>query len=61
MRGAKTSGFDVHYDVLGGIGRHDLQHGIGSATNWAGIIQITAKHVELVAKLARTLLATPPR
>lgn len=54
-----TSGFDVRYELLGGIGRHDLQHGIGTAANWAAIAQVTTKHVELIAKLARALAATP--
>lgn len=55
-----TSGFDVRYDsVIAGVGRHDLQHGIDIATNWTAIQAVTRKHVELVAKLARTLAATP--
>jgi hypothetical protein len=54
-----SSGFDVRYTLLGGIGRHDLQHGIDIAANWTAIQAVTTKHVELVAKLARALLATP--
>jgi hypothetical protein len=55
-----SSNFDVRYDpALTASGRHDLQHGIGSAANWNAIAAITRKHVDLVAKLARTLAATP--
>jgi hypothetical protein len=55
-----TSGFDVKYDnALTSSGRHDLQHGIDTAANWTAICAVTRKHVELVAKLARTLAATP--
>lgn len=54
-----SSGFDVRYSLLGGIGRHDLQHGIDTAANWTAIAQVTTRHVELIAKLARALLATP--
>lgn len=55
-----TSGFDVRYQsLLGGIGRHDLQHGIETPANWAAIQAVTTKHVELVANLARTLADTP--
>ena len=55
-----SSGFDVHYDsVIAGIGRHDLQHGIGVASNFTAIAAITRKHVDLIAQLARTLAATP--
>lgn len=52
--------FDVRYDpALTSSGRHDLQHGIGAAANWNAIAAVTRKHVELTAKLARTLEATP--
>ncbi|MBK7863473.1 MAG: DUF1552 domain-containing protein [Archangiaceae bacterium] len=54
-----SSGFDVHYELLGGIGRHDLQHGIETAANWSAIQAVTTAHVGLIAKLARTLMATP--
>lgn len=54
-----SSGFDVRYALNGGIGRHDLQHGIDNGPNWTAIAQVTTKHVELIARLARTLLATP--
>ncbi|MBN1204692.1 MAG: DUF1552 domain-containing protein [Myxococcaceae bacterium] len=55
-----TSGFDVRYDsIIPGVGRHDLQHGIGTPSNWTAIAAVTRKHVELVAKLARSLEATP--
>ena len=55
-----TSGFDVRYtSVIADIGRHDLQHGIDTPANWTAIAAVTGKHVELVAKLARTLAATP--
>lgn len=55
-----SSGFDVRYQsLLGGIGRHDLQHGIDTAANWTAIQAVTRKHVELTANLARTLAATP--
>ncbi len=55
-----SSGFDVRYDsIIPGVGRHDLQHGIGIATNWAAIAAVTRKHVELIATLARALAATP--
>jgi hypothetical protein len=55
-----SSGFDVRYHtLLGGIGRHDLQHGIDTPANWTAIQAVTRKHVELVANLARTLAATP--
>lgn len=54
-----TSGFDVRYPEFTSVGRHDLQHGIDNAGNWTAIAAVTRKHVELVAKLARTLAATP--
>jgi hypothetical protein len=55
-----SSGFDVHYDsIIPGVGRHDLQHGIGNAANWTAIAAVTRKHVDLIAQLARTLAATP--
>jgi hypothetical protein len=55
-----SSGFDVRYDsIISGIGRHDLQHGIDNAANWNAIAAVTRKHVELTARLARTLAATP--
>lgn len=55
-----SSGFDVRYDsAVTNLGRHDLQHGIGNAANWTAIVAVTRKHVELVAKLARALEATP--
>lgn len=55
-----TSGFDVRYpSVIANIGRHDLQHGIGNPANWTAIAAVTRKHVELIAKLARTLASTP--
>jgi hypothetical protein len=55
-----TSGFDVHYDsIIANIGRHDLQHGINTPANWTAIAAVTRKHVELIAKLARTLAKTP--
>lgn len=54
-----SSGFDVRYSLLGGIGRHDLQHGVDTAANWTAIQAVTTKHVELTARLARSLLATP--
>ncbi|MBX5482127.1 MAG: DUF1552 domain-containing protein [Myxococcaceae bacterium] len=55
-----TSGFDVHYDsIIPDIGRHDLQHGIDNPGNYTAIAAVTRKHVELVAKLARALEATP--
>ena len=55
-----TSGFDVNYEsVIAGIDRHKLQHGIEVPANWAAIATVTARHVELVATLARTLAATP--
>lgn len=55
-----TSGFNVHYDeTITRLGRHDLQHGIGTPENWDAIAAVTRKHVELIAKLARTLAATP--
>lgn len=55
-----SSGFDVRYDsIIPGVGRHDLQHGIGNAANWTAIAAVTRKHVELTAALARTLAATP--
>ncbi|MFZ5439956.1 MAG: DUF1552 domain-containing protein [Myxococcota bacterium] len=55
-----SSGFDVRYDsIIAGVGRHDLQHGIGTPANWTAIAAVTRRHVELVAQLARTLAATP--
>lgn len=55
-----SSGFDVRYkNLLGGIGRHDLQHGVDLPANWTAIQAVTRKHVELVANLARALAATP--
>lgn len=55
-----SSNFDVRYDpALTASGRHDLQHGIGATANWNAIAAVTRKHVDLVAKLARTLEATP--
>lgn len=55
-----SSGFDVRYDsVIAGIGRHDLQHGIGIPANWTGIAGVTRRHVELITKLARKLESTP--
>jgi hypothetical protein len=55
-----TSGFDIHYEsIIPGIGRHDLQHGIGNAANWTAITAVTRKHVSLISQLARTLAATP--
>lgn len=55
-----SSGFDVRYDsIIPNVGRHDLQHGIGNAANWNAIAGVTRKHVELSARLARTLAATP--
>lgn len=55
-----SSGFDVRYaSLVGGIGRHDLQHGIETPANWTAIATVTRKHVELIATLARTLAATP--
>ncbi|MSP72498.1 MAG: DUF1552 domain-containing protein [Myxococcales bacterium] len=55
-----TSGFNVHYDsIIPSLSRHDLQHGIGTPANWNAIAAVTRRHVELVAKLARTLAATP--
>jgi hypothetical protein len=55
-----TSGFDVSYDPsISSSGRHDLQHGIDNDGNWTAIAAVTRKHVELVAKLARALEATP--
>lgn len=55
-----SSGFDVHYDsIIPGVGRHDLQHGINTASNWTAIAAVTRKHVDLIAQLARALAATP--
>ena len=55
-----SSGFDVHYDsVIPNVGRHDLQHGIGVASNWTAIAGVTRRHIELLTQLARTLEATP--
>ena len=55
-----SSGFDVHYpSSITQLNRHDLQHGIETPANYTAITQVTTRHVELVAKLARTLAATP--
>jgi Protein of unknown function (DUF1552) len=55
-----SSGFDVRYDgALTSSGRHDLQHGVDTPANWTAIQAVTRKHVELVARLARALEATP--
>lgn len=54
-----TSGFDVRYDQVTAMARHDLQHGIENAGNYTAIAAVTRKHVSLVARLARTLAATP--
>ncbi len=57
---AGTSGFDVAYDgAISGFSRHDLQHGIDTPANWTAIAAVTRKHVELTARLARALAATP--
>lgn len=54
-----TSGFDVRYDSLTSFARHDLQHGIDNSGNYDAIVGVTRKHVQLIAKLARTLANTP--
>ncbi len=55
-----SSGFDVRYDaIIPGVGRHDLQHGIDTPSNWTAIKAVTRRHVELVTQLARTLEGTP--
>ncbi|ATB31978.1 DUF1552 domain-containing protein [Melittangium boletus] len=55
-----TSGFDVSYpSSIAGEARHNLQHGIDAGGNWNAIAAVTRRHVELVARLARTLEATP--
>ncbi len=54
-----SSGFDVRYDSLTSLGRHDLQHGVDTPANWTAIQAVTRKHVELISALARTLAATP--
>ncbi|HLT30315.1 MAG TPA: DUF1552 domain-containing protein [Myxococcaceae bacterium] len=57
---AGTSGFDVAYpSSITSENRHNLQHGYGNAANWTAITEITRRHVAMVAKLARTLAATP--
>jgi hypothetical protein len=55
-----SSGFDVSYDAsISSEARHNLQHGIDNAGNWSAIAAVTRRHVELIARLARTLAATP--
>ncbi|MCY1041870.1 DUF1552 domain-containing protein [Corallococcus sp. bb12-1] len=57
---AGTSGFDVTYPAdITGLTRHQLQHEIEAGANWNAVVEVTRRHVALVAKLARTLAATP--
>ncbi|NTX14762.1 DUF1552 domain-containing protein [Myxococcus sp. CA051A] len=55
-----TSGFDVAYGPdVADIARHSLQHGLDAGQNWDRVAEVTRRHVQLVANLARTLAATP--
>lgn len=57
---AGTSGFDLSYPSdITHENRHTLQHGYTNSSNWTAITEITRRHVAMVAKLARTLAATP--
>ncbi|WP_233612477.1 DUF1552 domain-containing protein [Corallococcus sp. AB045] len=57
---AGTSGIDVTYPAdITGLTHHQLQHEIEAGANWNAVVEVTRRHVALVAKLARTLAATP--
>ncbi len=57
---ATGGGFDIPYpSLITDITRHDLHHGAGDPT-WRGVIhEATRQHVVQIAKMARTLAATP--
>lgn len=55
------SAFDVHYSgLIDGVGRHDLHHeSDGNPTYLDTIHEVSRQHVAMIAKMARTLAATP--
>jgi hypothetical protein len=54
------SAFDVHYSGLIDVGRHDLHHeSDGNPTYLDTIHEVSRQHVTMIAKMARTLAATP--
>lgn len=59
--GSGTGGkFDVSYPSISSISRHDMHHmSGGDASMRDAIRQVSERHVELIANMARTLAATP--
>ncbi|MEZ4320623.1 MAG: DUF1552 domain-containing protein [Myxococcota bacterium] len=52
--------FDLAYpSLIADIGRHNLQHGAADPTYLSVIHAATRRHVEMIAKLARSLHSTP--
>lgn len=52
--------FSIEYpSIISGIGRHDLHHSIGNAEFSAAVAEATRQHVGMIAKMARSLDATP--
>jgi hypothetical protein len=57
---ATGGGFDIPYpSLIADVSRHDLHHGSGDPVWRAVIHEATRQHVVQIAKMARTLAATP--